>query len=205
MTTAPKPRRTQEERRTAAERSIIDAAIGIIAQRGLSGLTLAAAGEAAGYSRGIAGHHFGKKDDLLVAIVRQITARFGRNMERTSPAGNSGLPRLVQLVNLYLTGVKNDPTTARALHMILSEAVNSPALAPALAAANERSVAGIEKTIRDGIASGEIRADLDPHAQAVLVLAGLRGVLAQWLLDDSLDLDLMRKTFADSLERSLKA
>ncbi len=204
MTAAPRPRRTQEQRKLTAERRIINAAINIIARRGLAGLTLAAAGEEAGYSRGIASHHFGKKDDLLIAIVRQITGRFGHVLRRSS-AELSGLPKLIELVKLYLTEVKNDSATVRALHLILTEAVNSPALAPALREANETSVKGIEKHIRDGIANGEIRADVEPHAQAVLVLAGLRGVLAQWLIDDSLDLDRIREEFVDSLLRSLKA
>lgn len=203
VTTAAKTRRTQEERRSTAERRIIRAAIKIISRKGLAGLTLAAAGEEAGYSRGIAGHHFGKKDDLLVALVRHITDQFRQMLADTATSG-PGLPKLIALVNAYLAAVEQHSDNVRALHLILTEGVNSPALAPALAAASEVSIRGIEKPIRDGIAAGEIRADVDPYAQAVLILAGLRGVLAQKLVDPGIDLQRIRKEFVDSLARSLK-
>src|SRR5262249_1993924 len=60
------------ERRDEAERSIIRAAIVIVAKRGLDSLTLAECGEAAGYSRGLAAHYFTSKEGLIAAIAHRI-------------------------------------------------------------------------------------------------------------------------------------
>lgn len=199
------PRRTQAQRREEAERQIILSAIRIIADKGLRGLTLAAAGEGAGYSRGIASHHFGKKDDLLVAIVRHITDGFSRHRVRQSDTP-PGLTRLLDTVSYYFRGVQTAPVRMRALHLILSEAVSEHALKDALTQVNLNSIQGLETEIRAGIAAKEIRADIDPHAQAILILASLRGVMAQWLINNEMvDLEKVLEEFIANIKRSLQA
>lgn len=198
-------RRTQAERRQEAEKQIILSAIRIISERGLGGLTLAAAGEGAGYSRGIASHHFGRKDDLLVAVVRYITSSFVKYLDNM-PTIEPGLPLLLQTVYQYFEGVKNDSVRMRALHLILTEAVSNSALKESLTEANLKSIEGLEKHILDGIARGEVREDINPHAQATLVLAGLRGVMAQWLINSEMvDLEQVRDEFIASIKRNLQA
>lgn len=197
-------RRTQAQRRREAEKQIILSAIRIISEKGLGGLTLAAAGEGAGYSRGIASHHFGRKDDLLVAIVRYITSSFAQYLNRM-PAHEPGLPLLLETVYQYFQGVKNDSVRMRALHLILSEAVSNSALKASLTEANLKSIKGLEKHIHDGIARGEIRKDIDPHAQATIVLAGLRGVMAQWLISEMFNLEQLRDEFIAAIKRNLQA
>src|SRR2546425_443409 len=65
-------RRTQKERRDEASRRIMDSAMALVCEKGVAGLTLSEAGERAGYSRGLAAHHYGQKEGLLVALVEQI-------------------------------------------------------------------------------------------------------------------------------------
>ena len=59
------PRRTQEERRTEAEQRLLAAAAQLISETGPASMTLAKVGERAGYSRGLATHHFGSKAALM--------------------------------------------------------------------------------------------------------------------------------------------
>lgn len=196
------PRRSQSQRRAEAEQRIIESAIKIIANKGLSGLTLAAAGEGAGYSRGIASHHFGKKDELLIATIRFIMKRFSDFLE-ADPNTEAGLPMLLAIIRRYLEGVE-DSSRIRAFLLILMEGVNNPALTPAIAKANERAVRGIEANLRYGIEHGQIRKDINPRAQAVILLASLRGVMAQWLVDDvQVQLDAVAREFVNSVRRSL--
>jgi len=70
----PPARRTQRERREETERKVLAAATALIAQHGSRALTLAAVGEAAGYSRGIVSHHFGSRENLLRAVMRDAQA-----------------------------------------------------------------------------------------------------------------------------------
>lgn len=196
-------RRTQQERRATAERRIIRAAMDIIAERGLARLTLAAAGEAAGYSRSIASHHFGKKDKLLIAVCRHITESFSQAMDEHD--STPGLARLLEMVTSYIQGVKTNSVRIRALQLILSEAVSNPALVDALAQVNRNSVAGLEQQIRCGIAANEIRSDIDPNAEAIFILSVLRGITAQYLIDaKAINLDFLSAQFIQQLRRNLK-
>ena len=94
-------RRTQVERKREAEKRIIDSAISIIAEKGLNGLTLAAAGEGAGYSRSIAGHHFGKKNELLIATVEYISGQFSNALIQRMHH-KPGLAMLQEIIKEYL-------------------------------------------------------------------------------------------------------
>ena len=54
------------------------------------------------------------------------------------------------------------------------------------------------------IKAGEARADIDAKAMGILILAGLRGAVGQWLLaPGDIDLDAVRDAFVQSLVRSL--
>ena len=69
-------RRTQAERRAETERRLIEATMEIIARDGVRAVTMAAVGEAAGYSRGIVNHQFGTRDGLMTAVAKAAQARF---------------------------------------------------------------------------------------------------------------------------------
>src|SRR5689334_1393503 len=72
-------------RRDEAERRLLQAAAGIVADRGIDGLTLADVGETAGFSRGAPRHFFGKKNDLIGALAHFIVDSFARNLAKASP------------------------------------------------------------------------------------------------------------------------
>lgn len=176
-------RRTQVERKQEAEKRIIDSAISIIAEKGLNGLTLAAAGEGAGYSRGIAGHHFGKKDELLVATVQHITGQFSNELIKRMHH-KPGLAMLQEIIKEYFSRANKGAKTTKAFHILLTEGVCNPALRAPMAEVNARGIKGIAFHIRCGIDRGEIRSDIDAKAQALILISSLRGITAQWLVDN---------------------
>src|SRR4029077_7174927 len=99
MPDQPPARRTQRERREETERKVLAAATALIAQHGSRTLTLAAVGEAAGYSRGIACHHFGSRENLPRAVMRDAQTF-------TLPdLGDSAADWLADTVRAYLKNV----------------------------------------------------------------------------------------------------
>jgi AcrR family transcriptional regulator len=203
----PRKGRTQAERRADAERRMLQAGMRLLAQKGFAGLTLNEVGEAAGYSRGLPAHYFGRKDELLTAMARYIVNRFTKGLRvPDSETGPEGLAGLIHVADHYLTGVTQDPTTMRALLIILTETTNHPDLFPAIITLNRTSVEAIARYIRVGQERGEIRSDIDASSHAVLILGQLRGVVAQWLIDpETINIDHMRAAFSQSLTRSLSA
>lgn len=201
---AAKQRRTQAERREEAERSILDAAVRLVAEKGLDGFTLADAGEAAGYSRGLPAHYFGSKPDLLAAAARYIREWFFARLEARVGGHRRGLANLISGIDVYFDACRDDRTMLRALHTVLSGALHNPAIADTVVKLNRDAVKSVEVALRAGIANGEIRRSIDVDAWSVLILSSMRGVVTQCLIDpDPLDVSSLRNTFVTALKRNL--
>jgi transcriptional regulator BetI-like protein len=81
-----------------------------------------------------------------------------------------------------------------------------PEVLPEFARINETFRGIAEQRIREGMQSGEIRADADPKVEAVAFLALLRGTALQWLTDrGSFDLNRVSQTLQRLLRTHLAA
>jgi AcrR family transcriptional regulator len=196
-------RRSQAQRRDEAEQRLLEAAIRLVGERGLERITLAQVGEAAGYSRGLPAHYFGGKDGLIVALAGHVIDNFGRALER-SEHHRPGLERLLGIAAFYLDSARKTPAATRALFVLLGEGLSNRLVSERLAQLNARSLKSFAVNLRAAVAAGEVRSDVDPDAQAIVVLAGLRGAVGLWLLaPHDIDLGVVRTEFVASLRRSL--
>lgn len=196
--------RTQAQRRKEAETAILQAAVTIIASRGLDALTLAEAGEAAGYSRALPAHYFGSREDLIVAVAGRLAQSYRDDLLSGERLGGArGLEALMAAIGLYLEDAGRSATLQRALHEVLNAALNRPSIAPFVAKLDHDSADGFARQIRAAIRRGEIRSDIDPDAEGVLLLATLRGVVRQWLVaPDKIDLAAVRRALIAGLRRN---
>jgi len=198
-------RRSHAERREEAERRLIDAAVQIVAERGSEALTLGDVGEAAGYSRGLPRHYFGRKTDLLAALAQHIVDGFANRMAQAFKE-EPGLEAVLFGVRSYFDGIEQGGTGGRALQIALAEALTEPALNGPMSEATQRSVRRLAKMLRQGMDKENIRGDIDPQAQAIAILATLRGAAALWATDaEGVDVAAMRESYLTSLRRNLAA
>lgn len=194
-------RQTQAVRRETAEHGILEAAKHIVADRGLDELTLSEAGEAAGYSRALPAHYFGTKDALIAAMVDGIIADYAPRV-RAAVAPGDGIEQLLERVGFYVDDACRDPVTLRAFQAIMSAGLTRPEFAPLVARLNREAIDGFAIFIKRARDKGEIRADARPRAEASIILAAMRGVMFQWLIDP----DHVRiSTVKDSLVRAIRA
>lgn len=105
LTQASKATQPERHERTTAE--VIEAATALIAERGSGGFTLAEVAAAAGYSRGIVTHHFGSRENLLRAVMRNAQ---GFDMPEGSATAADWL---ASLVRAYLKTIGNRTSTSR--------------------------------------------------------------------------------------------
>jgi AcrR family transcriptional regulator len=195
--------RTQAERRDEAERRILEAAASIVAEEGLEAITLAEAGERAGYSRGLPSHYFRTKNDLLSALAVYIIDSF---MARRRASANNvpGFEGLIASIRFYFESPPQNVRMVRAFHAVLAGAIHTPSIAATVARVNRESIAEIAVAIRAGIETGAVSADVNPELEGALILAALRGSVALWLADpEGTDLDRMGEQFISRLRRSL--
>src|ERR1700722_6351902 len=95
-----KPSRIAEERK----RDLIQAAIRDIAAHGYDAVTVATICERAGFSRGLIGHYFAGKDDLLLEAVKTVASDLGAAIRSAArAAGDDSAARLHALITASFT------------------------------------------------------------------------------------------------------
>ncbi|CAN5740870.1 TetR/AcrR family transcriptional regulator [soil metagenome] len=79
----PAPRRSQAERSAETRTRLLDATIDCLVRYGYGGTTTPRVAEMAGVTRGAQVHHFGSRDDLLLAALQYLaTKRIGAGVPR---------------------------------------------------------------------------------------------------------------------------
>ena len=174
--------RTQLERRLEAETRLLATARELVARRGWARTTLAEVGEAAGYSRGLAGHYFGSKTGLLRAITQQINNTLMEELEK-APRVEAGLEAILSFISIYLG--RRDPTwtNTRTLLLLMTEALlEGSENADQMVIFNASMFHYLEKNIRIGIEKGEIDKAVSAPLGAEFVVGTLRGMMLQRLV-----------------------
>ena len=194
---------SKAEQTARARSSLLHAALDIIAERGYQRASLAAIGERAGYSRGVVNFHFGSKAVLLATLVESMFDHWRRTTLGPIPESLGAADALCAGLASVRDLALDSPSMVRAFYVLLFEALGPlPELRPRFASLHELLRADVAERIRAGINAGDVRSDIDPEAQAALLVGSIRGVMYQWLLDPGL-LDLTR--VFDELQQNVRS
>jgi AcrR family transcriptional regulator len=180
-------------RRAEAEGRLIAAAAEMVGEVGPANVTLANVGERAGYSRGLATHHFGSKGALMQRLVETVTHQFRNAMfdrgESTDP-----VVELTALIGIYFDVMADLQPVNRARLVLWADAVAHPAseTRATMVAADREFREEIEKRIALAMTAGLAPTTIHPQGLATAVVAVLRGVALQSLMDDDVDLQAAR-------------
>jgi AcrR family transcriptional regulator len=168
-------------------------------------MTLSEVGEEAGYSRGLATHHFGNKAGLLRALAGFVNSTFMELVQARSPQWRPGMDALKGFVSVYLARPDGDWVNTRALLALMSEAVTQDSETVQVLAEYNLSVQKhLARYISEGIDNDEIRPDVDPMTGALLFLGTLRGMMLQVLLNPAgVDLALVQTQMLAFIEHAL--
>jgi AcrR family transcriptional regulator len=96
----PRRRRSHAERSAATRARIIDAVVAVIATDGFSRLTAQQVAQRSGVTWGAVQHHFGAKDQLLLAVLEDSFERFAERLDRVTVAGSTLAARATLFVDL---------------------------------------------------------------------------------------------------------
>jgi AcrR family transcriptional regulator len=186
-------RRSQQSRRTEAEQRLLAAAAELIVEIGPAAVTLANIGERAGYSRGLATHHFGSKAAMMARLVDTVTEQFQRSIFPDHQS-DSAPDQLLGLIDTYFLAMADLLPVNRARLVLWADAVAAPSpdVRTAMIAADRQFRSALVEGITRGIAAGDFSGDVDTEGLATVVIAMLRGVALESLLDDQVDLRACR-------------
>jgi AcrR family transcriptional regulator len=176
-------RLTQEERTDLSDRRMIECAVKLIVERGISATRLTDVGLEAGYSRGLAAMRFGTKAGLLKRVARHVTANWITHLE-ASVGDKTGLAAVLAAIDAQERAITTTPEKMRALYAIFFHSSDPGAeyrldVAKTLAA-QRRDLANWLREARD---AGEIQSRLDPARIAAQVLNSMIGIIYQWIMD----------------------
>lgn len=192
--------RTQQERRNKAETALLNAAAELVVEEGVHSLTLTRVGQRAAYSRGLITHYFGSKQALLERLARATQSGFVPGLDGAPP----GLERLLGLIDGYIGALGQLRMTNRAFLLLWAEAATSTELARIFRERDQAFRADLSKDIKAGVTDGTIRPDVEADEIAVAVLAQLRGIALQRLVDSpAVDTEKLRQSVTGCWHRAL--
>jgi AcrR family transcriptional regulator len=198
-------RRTQAERRSQSEQALVKAAIDLIAQDGVAGVTFEALGRVGGFSRGLASLRFGSKASLIKAVLVHL---HDRQETLVAKHGFDELPGLEAII-AYVSGCLQDMALrneARAYFMLLSSIVAQACSMRDQFSDIHRAVeARLERWITRGQAEGNIRQDIAAKPFALTIGSLMFGINMQFLVDPAVDFEALRVTSLDMLRGTLEA
>lgn len=198
-------RRSQAERRNASERKLLDATAEVVAERGSAGATFAAVAEVAGGSRSHPHYLFGSKGAMLEALVAEFSTLYTE--EVVGRIGDAtGVDAIVTVVRMFVRSLADPLTMTKAFYVLLGESLSAvPELRPALNAYHQWLQDLVRSWIDGGIATGEIRDDIDPASAAALIVATVRGIGFLVLSDpDAYDLLALEQQLVAQIDQSLR-
>lgn len=187
-------RKTQVERRMESERALLESAVEVIANDGVSGVTFEALAEVGGFSRGLASSRFGTKANLIESVMTTLHERQEALVAQHGFDDRDGLDAVLGYVDMHLTDAARRKE-ARAYFMLLSSSVaDATSTRDFFAQTHEAVRVRLEGWVRKGQASGTIRPEVDPASAALMIGCMLFGSLMQCLIDPVGDFEALRRS-----------
>ena len=202
-------RRTKEDA-MATRDSILDAAEQLFVKQGVSGTTLQHIASAAGVTRGAIYWHFLDKGAMFNAMMERVKMPLESAMQLFDQE-NVAAPLQVlreNMMRVFRVTVE-DPKARRVFEIATLKMEFTEELNAVRERRKQNQLGWMERTesqIRAGIANGQVKAGVDPHAVALGLWALIDGLLRAWLLDpQAFDLVKLGAQIVDSHLECLRA
>jgi len=184
MTAQPTPsQRGSYAKGQARRQQIVDAALTVFARSGYHSGSLREVAKRVGLTTAGVMHHFATKEELFTEVLRQ------RDEAVRQAAGDISETTLLEQTRKVVAHNQSTRGLTSLYTVISAEATDAEH--PAHEYFKDRYAEGraiAEDTIRDALAHGRVRADIDVELAARLIPAVMDGLQQQWLLDDSFDM-----------------
>ncbi len=180
-----------------------DAAVSLLVERGIAGMTLASIGERSGYSRGLVTHRFGSKAGLLAHVHDSVAAEWLRRVQAV--VGNAtGIEALQRVTDALYGFIVEEPEELRAMYLLRYASIDPSAEYRAnVARLNRAHIRALGGWIEEGQAIGEITPDIDPKLAAELFASVVDGLLYRWLVNPDIPVEQLHALLREQIGRAL--
>jgi AcrR family transcriptional regulator len=143
--------------------AILDAALGLASAMGLEGLSIGALAEVTQMSKSGVFAHFGSREELQIAVIREYHARFEEEVFFPAVREARGLPRLRALFERWVRRVSVELDSGCIYISGATEFDDRPGpVRDALASMVRAWQSALERAIRMSMEEGQLRPDTDP-------------------------------------------
>jgi AcrR family transcriptional regulator len=146
----------------ATRAAILDCAVGLASQMGLEGLSIGALAEVAGMSKSGVFAHFGSREELQIAVIREYHRRFEDEVFFPAMLEARGVPRLSALFERWLRRVSVEVDSGCIYISGAVEFDDRPGpVRDALVGMIRAWQSALQRAIRIAVDAGQLRADTD--------------------------------------------
>jgi AcrR family transcriptional regulator len=190
----PTTRRNANQRRRAPQ--IIEAAARVFAERGFHGATTQDIADVLGIKQASLYYYFSSKEAALELVCLKGVEGFFAAAKAIATRPWSAQHRLISLINSHLSPLVDRPDFVR---VFLNERQHLPRESRRRIGRWSRGLERIfEEVIREGIAAGEFRADLDARL-ATLATLGMCNAVSSWHRKEDADIAQIAAEFSQLL------
>jgi AcrR family transcriptional regulator len=146
-------------------RRILDAAKALFDERGIDRTTMAEIMSASGLRASTLYEYFSKKDDIVWAIFSEMLEEDSESAKKSVDGATTGLAKIIGLLQYMADQLSNHRVKVRFMAQFDAMYARDWPVARLLTLEGQLNVQGFEvfrKLIREGIADGSLRGDLDP-------------------------------------------
>jgi TetR/AcrR family fatty acid metabolism transcriptional regulator len=184
-------------------RRILEAAIRTFGRRGFHEARIAEIAAAAKVAEGTVYLYFKNKEDLLGVIFDESMDDVLAKARGIRGSGASAAERLASLVDLHLMFLASDRDLASVFQIELRRSARLVERFSRSKLVEYFRLLG--DVLRDGIASGEFRRDLDPRLAVRVLFGAADEILSEWLLSGETTLAFDGKHLVNTLLRGFAA
>ncbi len=184
---------------------MIDAAVSLLVERGIAGMTLASIGERSGYSRGLVTHRFGSKAGLLGHVHDSVAAEWLRRVQAVV-GDATGVVALQRVTDALLQFMEEEPDDLRAMYLLRYASIDPSAEYRAnVSRVNRAHIRALAAWVEEGQAKGEIADDVDADLAAELFASVIDGLLYRWLVTPSIPVRQLQAILRENVGQALKS
>lgn len=178
-------RRTKEDAASTREQ-LLKVSLQVFRAKGYVATTLEEIARAAGTTRGALYWHFDSKADLFNTVIREQYSRASVSLGHVYTAGGTALEMLRRILVSWLSYAEEDSDFRTMLELIMFHTEIHPEMAEGMQEKmhyNDLTVKQFADMIQRGIASGEVRPDVNPEVAAIAAIGSIHGITNLWLLN----------------------
>jgi len=189
---------------TDRQKEIVEAALELITEKGIQGLTIKNLSKKIGISEPAIYRHFDNKIQILISILEFFKDNTEQIFKKELNNNDKAIDKIEHLFTRHFTSFSTTPSL---VSVIFAEEIfrNEPMLIEKISEVINKNDQILTAIITEGQNSGELRSDMDAKNLSIVIMGSLRLFIKKWQFSGfSFDLPLEGQQLVESIKLIVK-